>query len=71
MTMVREFRHIKMLKRAGCAYEQAQAINPAPGTLAIQCRACPLPGINLPTDWDSLPPSQRYVLLLVRTTYQY
>ena len=50
MLMVREWRHLKLLKRAGRAYDPAGVLNTPPGSLAILCRACPQPGLNLPAD---------------------
>lgn len=58
MLMVREWRHIKMLKRAGRAYDPGQVAATVPGSLAIPCRACPLPNINLPKYWENAPPER-------------
>ena len=50
MLMVREWRHMKMVKRAGRAHDPT-GINGTPqGGLSIACRACPHPNINLPQD---------------------
>jgi hypothetical protein len=40
MLMVREWRHIKMVKRAGRAFDPGGIAATAPGSLAIPCRAC-------------------------------
>ncbi|KAF7980678.1 hypothetical protein HWV62_37111 [Athelia sp. TMB] len=53
MRMVREWRHIKMLKRAGRGH---QPEGPGPSTAsqgdcAVVCPACPHPGRNIPVDW--------------------
>jgi hypothetical protein len=64
MTMVREWRHTKMLKRAGRAFDPAGIVATAPGSLAIPCRACPLPNVNLPKGWDNVSPARAYVLHL-------
>jgi hypothetical protein len=58
MIMVREWRHIKLLKRAGRAYDPGRIAATAPGSLAIPCRACPLPNINLPEGWEDAPPGR-------------
>ena len=58
MLMVREWRHIKMVKRAGRAFDPGGIAATAPGSLAIPCRACPLPNINLPRGWENVPPSR-------------
>lgn len=53
MLMVREWRHLKMLKRAGRAYDPGRISSTAPGSLAVPCRACPNPEMNLLPGWDS------------------
>lgn len=65
MLMVREWRHIKMLKRGGQAFDPGGIRATAPGSLAIPCRACPLPNINLPRGWENVPPEQAYVSVLL------
>jgi hypothetical protein len=61
MLMVREWRHIKMLKRAGQAYNLGGIAATPPGSLAIPCRACPLPDVNLPKGWEDAPPKRAWV----------
>ena len=58
MLMVREWRHMKMLKRAGRAYDPGGIAAMTPGSLAIPCRACPLPQVNLPECWENAPPER-------------
>ncbi|KAG6809360.1 hypothetical protein H0H92_000568 [Tricholoma furcatifolium] len=53
--MVREWRHLKMMKRAGRGHDPTGILGTKPGELAVACRACPHPGINLPLDWDKVP----------------
>jgi CxC2 like cysteine cluster associated with KDZ transposases len=56
MLMVREWRRIKMTKRAGRGHDPTGIDGTSQGGLAIPCRACPQPDINLPIGWeDSLP----------------
>lgn len=50
--MVREWRHIKMTKRAGRGHDPAGIDGTSQGALAISCRACPQPDINLPAGWE-------------------
>lgn len=71
MLMIREFRHMTMLKRAGRAFDpdSQRVFNTAPGSLAIPCRACPMPNINLPRGWDKVSPEKacvnyNYILIL-------
>lgn len=72
MIMAREWRHLKMLKRAGRAYDPSddRVGNTAAGSLAIPCRACPQPGMNMPLDLDAVDPSKRcaptLLILLLR-----
>ncbi|KAG6869652.1 hypothetical protein C0992_002451, partial [Termitomyces sp. T32_za158] len=53
--MVREWRHLKLLKRSGCGHDTSGVKGTSPGECAILCPACPLPGINLPSGWESAP----------------
>jgi hypothetical protein len=61
LRMVREFRHLLMLKRGGRAHDPTGVAGTQPGELAIQCPACPRPGVNLPDSWESAPPAMRFV----------
>lgn len=53
--MVREWRHVKVLKRTGRGHEPGGADATTAGELALQCPACPQPGVNLPDDWKDAP----------------
>src|ERR1700735_2478647 len=64
MLMTRQWRHIKMVKRGGRAYDHGGISATAPGSLAIPCCACPLPNINLPRGWENVPPERAYVAVL-------
>ncbi|KAG1898337.1 uncharacterized protein F5891DRAFT_1129535 [Suillus fuscotomentosus] len=48
------FRHIRMMKQVGIASME-------PGALAVQCPACPHPGINLPGDWEQIDVSLKFL----------
>jgi hypothetical protein len=54
--MAREWRHLKMLKRAGRGHDPAGVAATREGECAIICPACPQPGINLPPDWREASP---------------
>lgn len=43
-----------MLKRGGRAYDprEDRVEATAQGELAVVCRACPIPGVNLPDGWE-------------------
>ena len=51
---VRQWRHLKGIKRGGGAHQAASLSVTTPGALAIECPACPHPGRNLPEDWDDV-----------------
>ncbi|KAH7904863.1 hypothetical protein BJ138DRAFT_1130779 [Hygrophoropsis aurantiaca] len=55
MRMVREWRHIKSLKRSGCGHHPEGIDATKPGQCAVLCPACPHPGVNLPSDWENSP----------------
>jgi hypothetical protein len=56
LRMVREWRHLKMLKRAGRGHDSAGVNATQVGECAVLCPACPQPGKNLPVNWrDTLP----------------
>lgn len=55
MRMVREWRHLKSLKRAGRGHEEGGVAATKPGELCVKCPACPRPGVNLPEDWEQVP----------------
>ncbi|KAJ7065999.1 hypothetical protein B0H15DRAFT_737613, partial [Mycena belliarum] len=66
--IVREYRHLQMVKRAGRASDPVGVLKPGsakmvygieatrPGECAIDCRACPHPDKNLEEGWQNLPP---------------
>lgn len=56
MLMIREWRHIKMAKRAGRGHDKTGIAGTCRAGFAIDCRACPQPGINLPAGWESAAP---------------
>lgn len=51
--MVRQYRHVKMLARAGRGHDPAGVSATKPGEIAVKCRACPQPGVNLPEGWET------------------
>lgn len=59
MLTVREWRHIRMAKRAGRGNDPAGLDATANGALAVPCRSCPHPDINLPNGWEREPPETR------------
>ena len=65
MRVMREWRHLKMLKRAGRGHDESGVAGTQQGDLAIDCPACPHPGINLPDNWESAPEELRYLYCLI------
>ncbi|KAI0702993.1 hypothetical protein BC835DRAFT_1410783 [Cytidiella melzeri] len=60
-TIVREWRNLSMLMRAGRGYKPDGIAKTERGELAVQCRACPHPGVNLPEDFATAPEHLRYL----------
>ncbi|KAF9462998.1 hypothetical protein BDZ94DRAFT_1259836 [Collybia nuda] len=64
LRMVREYRHIKMLKRSGRGHNPTGAAGTKPGECAVLCPACPQPDLNLPPGWEKASPGQRWIYSL-------
>ncbi|KAG5220403.1 CxC2 domain-containing protein [Salix suchowensis] len=64
MRIVREWRHIRLLKRAGRGHSTSGVLGTAEGECAVLCPACPQPGKNLPSDWQDTPDSKRWIYAL-------
>ena len=52
---VRQWRHLKDLKRGAAGHAATKIDELSQGTLAIECPACPHPGRNLPAGWEEEP----------------
>lgn len=48
----RQWRNLKARKWNGIGHKDHQVEQ---GELAVECPACPYPGVNLPEDWESDP----------------
>ncbi|KAJ7912879.1 hypothetical protein B0H13DRAFT_2326934 [Mycena leptocephala] len=61
--LCKEYWHSMMLKHSGRspAYDSSGAEGTKSGELAIECPACPRPGINLPEGWEDVAPEQRHL----------
>ncbi|KAF8442225.1 hypothetical protein L210DRAFT_3397494 [Boletus edulis BED1] len=64
MHIVREWRHLKMLKRSGRGHHPSGVDMTQEGECAIHCPACPHPGINLPDDWMNVCNDKRWLYAL-------
>ncbi|KDQ23709.1 hypothetical protein PLEOSDRAFT_1048587 [Pleurotus ostreatus PC15] len=62
--MTRQYRYLTALKRGGRAHVPSGILGTGNGELGIQCPACPTPGVNLPLDWESAPPDQKFLYTL-------
>ena len=57
--MIREWRHLNMLKRSGYGHLQDEGETQS-HSCALLCPACPHPGINLPPNWEITPKEKRF-----------
>ncbi|KAJ6530884.1 hypothetical protein DFH09DRAFT_1250330 [Mycena vulgaris] len=64
LRMGREWRHLQMLKRAGCGHAACGVVGTKAGECALLCPACPQPGMNLPDDWKAAPKEKRFLYAL-------
>ncbi|KAJ7828215.1 hypothetical protein B0H14DRAFT_2367149 [Mycena olivaceomarginata] len=72
--IIRQYRTILMMKRAGRGHDSSGVAGTAQGELALQCRGCPQPGKNLPDGWDrinwaAMPEDLRCVVLSPECRY--
>ncbi|KAI0689311.1 hypothetical protein C8T65DRAFT_700284 [Cerioporus squamosus] len=61
--MIRQWRHLKMLKRGGRGNVPQGATAVPQGSCAVECPACPHPGKNLPDEWESAPKNKLYLAI--------
>ncbi|KAJ3513190.1 hypothetical protein NLJ89_g3087 [Agrocybe chaxingu] len=64
LRIVREWRHVRLLKRMGRGHAASGVQGTQKGECAILCPACPHPGINLPEDWHDQPESRQWLYSL-------
>ena len=58
---VREWRHLKDLKRGGAGHTTLAVEELGDGSLAVECPACPHPERNLPPEWKNVEEDRAYV----------
>jgi hypothetical protein len=51
-----------LLKRSGRGHEPEGVEGTKPGQCAVECPACPHPGRNVPSDWNTKPESIKYAI---------
>ncbi|KAJ3819156.1 hypothetical protein F5880DRAFT_1490162, partial [Lentinula raphanica] len=60
LRVIRQWRHLRALKRGGRGNDGVRTIEETlEGELAVQCIACPRPGVNLPADWENASPEKQ------------
>ncbi|KAJ6458520.1 hypothetical protein C8R45DRAFT_1110051 [Mycena sanguinolenta] len=64
MHIIRQWREVKRHKRAKRGHSEGGVRATAQGELALQCRACPQPGWNLPEGWEKAEPIQQFLYVL-------
>ncbi|KZS99383.1 uncharacterized protein LAESUDRAFT_765607 [Laetiporus sulphureus 93-53] len=64
MWLIHQWRHLKMLKRFGRGHDLGEIATTPPSSCAVQCPACPHPGMNLPEDWKTAPPERSWLYRL-------
>ena len=52
MHVVQEWWHLEMLKQVGRGHDSCGVAGTHNGELAVECPACPIPGVNLPDGWE-------------------
>jgi hypothetical protein len=62
LRVVREWRHLKMMKRAGRGHDPGGIAATALGECALLCPACPHLGKNMAPGWEDAPENERYML---------
>ena len=65
MHVVWQWRHLEMLKRTGRGHDPGGVVETRNGELAVECPACPIPGVNLPDGWEDADPAIRSVQPLI------
>ncbi|KAH7906735.1 hypothetical protein BJ138DRAFT_1219206 [Hygrophoropsis aurantiaca] len=64
LRMVRQFRHLRSLKRSGRGHDPAGIEGTQEGQCAVICPACPQPGMNLPDGWENHSSSYQWLYAL-------
>ncbi|KAJ7363849.1 hypothetical protein DFH08DRAFT_949484 [Mycena albidolilacea] len=60
----REYWHLLLLKRGGRGHDSGRVKATKSGKLAVQCPACPRPGLNLPDDWEMATNEDKYLYII-------
>ncbi|KAG6914117.1 hypothetical protein DXG01_002336 [Tephrocybe rancida] len=61
LVMIREWRHLKMLKRAERGHEKNGIATTKPGSCVVECPACPIAGKNMVEGWRDTPANKKFI----------
>ncbi|KAF8867794.1 hypothetical protein BD779DRAFT_1685311 [Infundibulicybe gibba] len=61
LRMIRQWRHLKLLKRAGCGHNPLGTAAIQSGECAVLCPACPQGDKNMPSGWKNVPKNEKYI----------
>ncbi|KAF8808428.1 hypothetical protein BYT27DRAFT_7210831 [Phlegmacium glaucopus] len=64
LRIMREWRHVRLLKRFGRGHDPTGVKGTQEGECAVLCPACPIPGMNLPSNWKDQPKPWLYSLFV-------
>ncbi|KAI9061400.1 hypothetical protein FKP32DRAFT_1576075 [Trametes sanguinea] len=64
MRIVAQWRHLKMLQRAGRGHDPTGVCGTQPGELAVRCPACPHAHINLPDNWETVSDDLKFLYMV-------
>ncbi|KAJ8468439.1 hypothetical protein ONZ45_g17240 [Pleurotus djamor] len=64
LVCMRQYRHLRMIKRSGRGHQTEDISSVSSGALAVDCPPCPHPSINLPSDWETAPMARRWLYTL-------
>ncbi|KAF7965909.1 hypothetical protein HWV62_40974 [Athelia sp. TMB] len=67
LPIIRIWRHLHMLKRAGRGHDPLGIESTVDGECAVECPACPQPGKNIPHNWKLSDESIRWIYALILT----
>ncbi|KAJ7576758.1 hypothetical protein C8J56DRAFT_899390 [Mycena floridula] len=65
LRVLRQYRHLKLMKRAGCGNIPDGIATIGLGELALICWACPNPGVNIAPNWKEVTPKEQWYLFMV------
>ncbi|KDR70916.1 hypothetical protein GALMADRAFT_75522, partial [Galerina marginata CBS 339.88] len=65
LRMILQWRHLKMLKRAGRGHDPTGVNGTKEGELALACPSCPHPGINLPDNWRIVSDEEKFLYFVL------